>query len=467
MINVKDYGAIGDGTTDDTVSIQNAINSAGQNNKVYFPTGNYRITNTITVYNHRIHLCGDGAYATKLYFNPSADGSLLIFNAGTNVIFQNSIKDIALWGDSSSYNKVALDIVDASGFTLRDVVIGGDYIVASVGGFFGGGSNSIGIKIRGREFGIIDNLYCYADSPIYIGNNPNDSIDIDHWDFRDCYLTANNHPNVTIESGVNLTQVNFNGKQAWVRGTSGLQWIDTTSNQVSNGLHIENVRTENGTDSNGFAFDIQHNYGLQNLTINKCHIGPERNGFRLRKIIMTELSNSFYLGSTGKTALDSDSTVDRLSFRQMWWNSGCSSSVNGQRVIFATQIPSLSIPLPSEAIYDKSTNGIGNITLEGAVFSEEFTLQNNTSVSLAPFPSSGMVFIQDSEGLGAIYNLRGAYTAVSEVSDPVGVYTSIQGSNGYTNIYWSSINNRYEIENRRGSQRRYRTFFIGSYTSFS
>ena len=45
-INVLDYGAIGDGLTDDTTAIQNAIN-AGKN--IYFPTGTYLCNSTVTV----------------------------------------------------------------------------------------------------------------------------------------------------------------------------------------------------------------------------------------------------------------------------------------------------------------------------------------------------------------------------------------------------------------------------------
>jgi len=42
VVNVKDFGAVGDGVTDDSVAIQNAVNT---NKVVYFPTGNYK-TNT-------------------------------------------------------------------------------------------------------------------------------------------------------------------------------------------------------------------------------------------------------------------------------------------------------------------------------------------------------------------------------------------------------------------------------------
>jgi hypothetical protein len=50
VISVKDFGALGDGTTDDTIAIQNAINyGTSVGGVVFFPTGYYRITDTLNV----------------------------------------------------------------------------------------------------------------------------------------------------------------------------------------------------------------------------------------------------------------------------------------------------------------------------------------------------------------------------------------------------------------------------------
>ena len=46
VINVKDYGATGDGTTDDTAAIQAALN-VGQGNVVYFPEGQYIVSSSL------------------------------------------------------------------------------------------------------------------------------------------------------------------------------------------------------------------------------------------------------------------------------------------------------------------------------------------------------------------------------------------------------------------------------------
>lgn len=50
-ISVKDFGAVGDGVTDDTIAIQNAINAGIQGNykEIYFPQGIYVVTSTITI----------------------------------------------------------------------------------------------------------------------------------------------------------------------------------------------------------------------------------------------------------------------------------------------------------------------------------------------------------------------------------------------------------------------------------
>lgn len=47
VVNVKDYGAKGDGTTDDHAAITRAVEAAGEGGTVYFPTGKYRVTKTL------------------------------------------------------------------------------------------------------------------------------------------------------------------------------------------------------------------------------------------------------------------------------------------------------------------------------------------------------------------------------------------------------------------------------------
>ena len=50
VISVKDFGALGNGTTDDTTAIQNAIDyGTSVGGVVFFPTGYYRVTDTLNI----------------------------------------------------------------------------------------------------------------------------------------------------------------------------------------------------------------------------------------------------------------------------------------------------------------------------------------------------------------------------------------------------------------------------------
>lgn len=61
--SVKDYGAVGDGATDDTASIRAAI---ANNETVYFPLGSYLVSETITI-NKTCRLLGEDVTGVEYY----------------------------------------------------------------------------------------------------------------------------------------------------------------------------------------------------------------------------------------------------------------------------------------------------------------------------------------------------------------------------------------------------------------
>lgn len=62
VINVKNYGALGDNSTDDTTAIQNAIAASVAGDTIYFPPGIYRTTAPIELYEQRTYM---GAWAPR------------------------------------------------------------------------------------------------------------------------------------------------------------------------------------------------------------------------------------------------------------------------------------------------------------------------------------------------------------------------------------------------------------------
>ncbi|WP_296617008.1 glycosyl hydrolase family 28-related protein [Sphingomonas sp.] len=75
MISVLTYGAVGNGVTDDTTAIRNAITAAGATGGIVsFPAGTYKISGTLTISSANVMLIGEGVDATKIVStNTAAD----------------------------------------------------------------------------------------------------------------------------------------------------------------------------------------------------------------------------------------------------------------------------------------------------------------------------------------------------------------------------------------------------------
>lgn len=84
VYNVKDYGAVGDGVTNDAAAIQDTLNAAGAlvatKARVYFPAGKYRIATAISKsfsgLQQQLTIEGDGS-ASQIIFNVGVAGSAL------------------------------------------------------------------------------------------------------------------------------------------------------------------------------------------------------------------------------------------------------------------------------------------------------------------------------------------------------------------------------------------------------
>ena len=79
--NVLDFGAVGDGVTDDTTAIQAAINSGAKN--IYLPAGTYKTSATLLVSGSGITIYGDGIAGTILLPNLTVTAGITI--GGVNV----------------------------------------------------------------------------------------------------------------------------------------------------------------------------------------------------------------------------------------------------------------------------------------------------------------------------------------------------------------------------------------------
>lgn len=94
-LNVKQFGAKGDGTADDTIAIQNAINFASKGDNIYFPNGNYLAHSLVIT--KRLNLIGQSSTTIV-----AGVGTTITFNGEeTSYLFNiYGTKDVRLVGSS-------------------------------------------------------------------------------------------------------------------------------------------------------------------------------------------------------------------------------------------------------------------------------------------------------------------------------------------------------------------------------
>lgn len=131
VVVVTNYGATGNGTTDDTAAIQAAITAAGQNADVVFPSGTYLITSTLTSLTGQRWLGRGGQRGTTLKKGANIDMVVV----GT----LSTILDINLEGVGATYTGKGFRIVSGFSQTItrcRAVNMGGEplYFDSNAGG---------------------------------------------------------------------------------------------------------------------------------------------------------------------------------------------------------------------------------------------------------------------------------------------------------------------------------------------
>jgi len=143
LVSVKDFGATGDGTTDDTPFIQAAINAFAATGFgcLYFPRGVYRITSSLTIsFNGKVY--GDGIGASVIRLDTANQNGLVLaysgylavrdleFTAGVTKILGAGIRVEGLGGSAASQTLITncrfqaqyigIEMANAGYWTIKD-----------------------------------------------------------------------------------------------------------------------------------------------------------------------------------------------------------------------------------------------------------------------------------------------------------------------------------------------------------
>lgn len=139
--DVKNYGAVGDGLTDDTVAIQNLISDVDvYGSTIYFPPGSYLINNTLEFNNDNINVICDGLIVSRnvvawmIRFNASfckisvkIDGDNKASNGINNLGESNTIENCLIEnmyndvGSSVGLNSVNFGVTIIQNNTIRNI----------------------------------------------------------------------------------------------------------------------------------------------------------------------------------------------------------------------------------------------------------------------------------------------------------------------------------------------------------
>jgi len=165
VVSVKDFGAVGDGVTDDTAAIQAAIDNGGA---LFFPAGEYRITNTLTVSQTGATVwtgVGPSSFSagSKLVFDHALDATDFISVSGDP--YTGGFQFEGLWfygsGRNGTYNtspNVLIRIGPSSGADDRDV----NFVNCKFE------NSGYGIVIYGRGLTVDNCDFITFDYPIYL-----------------------------------------------------------------------------------------------------------------------------------------------------------------------------------------------------------------------------------------------------------------------------------------------------------
>lgn len=176
VLNAREFGAMGDGKTDDTTSLQKALNVAGSDpgagRTVFLPSGQYKISRPLIV-PLNVDLIGHGVGFSSALMPVNSDGLHLVGAEQTGGFsFRNKIQGITINMQASPKDKAAILLDKAYTIKLSELFI------------YNAG---VGIRIRSSRHITLEDLSIY-------GKGRGDAVGVEVTD------TIVNAYNIDIES---------------------------------------------------------------------------------------------------------------------------------------------------------------------------------------------------------------------------------------------------------------------------
>jgi hypothetical protein len=290
--NVVDFGAVGDGVTDDTAAIQAAFDSQTSGGVVNFPEGTYLCNSKITTTNH-VSLIGEGPKSTEIVFS-ATDGMLIDRSLTGNRDDSIVIRDMSFLTKTLG-TKVGLELKSYESPAPKAAK-------ASVYNCNFHGFDTANINTNNYEWGTAIKLNPCDKAvfhDIFIYGKERSSIDN--------YDTATIGIEIIGSTGVVCYKVDIYRVKTGVRLTGqseGLNWVDGVIVATDKGLHFDDtVNPSNNHSIRGAHFsceqvciDIEANTDADPVNISGYH----------------NISNCFFIQRTANGSRANNATSDGM-----------------------------------------------------------------------------------------------------------------------------------------------------------
>ena len=356
-ISVKDFGAKGDGVTDDTQAIQNAIDSLdtgnieittnGQIKNIYFPSGVYMLSDSIIIDKHDVHLIGLGnavLMATPDFDSNSLSGLIHVGkDANTHGFYIENITftakgaspfndyNIERYGNYGSYNfntsVLGLHLDNAHYYQVDKCKFTGLKLGIWLSGAYAGEINHINCRYNNRHV-LINGMNSRNTNQVTFNNGYFNSgamngaiavIGANRITFNDVDIERNNRTAILLR-GTDFTTFNnaYFELNAWKRNsgddeifyqdsiyTTDIGMSDSLESGLNNFTIVEEYNRGlefNNTlfamipsDGEGFVYSDNTQYGLK---FDRCRFQSNETNFS-NHIVSKQTTNSV-TGSTGQ-----------------------------------------------------------------------------------------------------------------------------------------------------------------------
>jgi len=307
VVDIRNYGAVGDGITDDSAAIQAAIADAGEESgEVFFPPGVFNLGTGINIAGNAVRLRGSGRHITKLRHTPTVDGQVAVdFDMGGASGYYWDVRDLTIDTQDESYNKTALRFADARELNVDNIFING---------FGGAGTDSVGIQFLGREIVNLTNSEIIANVPIRLSGNPNNgTLDVDTFSFQNIYLISDNttdtltRASILVDGDVIFKSLVISGANSFAKGDYGFYYV--TSELVGTSQRFITLSGINTEQLNTRSIHIDTTQGSNNrdlrlLTVESCLLDELVPGLYLRGVENVHLKDSHLAQGSGVSLID-------------------------------------------------------------------------------------------------------------------------------------------------------------------